>query len=82
MTTVSHRNVVLAAFCHCDKTPNQQLTGRRFIWFANPTYSPTYSTMVLACGKADYHGELQMVHEAAHTVDRKQWERQEVAPGP
>lgn len=38
--------------------------------------------MVLACGKADYHGELQMVHEVAHTVDRKQWERQEVAPGP
>lgn len=74
--------LVLAAFCHCDKTPNQQLIGERFIWLVNPTYRPTYSTVVLACGKAEYHGELQVVHEAAHIVDRKQRERQEVASGP
>ena len=60
----------------------EQLTGGRFIWLVTPTYSPIYSTVVLACGKAEYLGELQMVHEAAHTVDRKQRERQEVAPGP
>ena len=57
------------------RPPNQQLTGGRFIWLVTPTYSPIYSTVVLACGKAEYLGELQMVHEAAHTVDRKQRER-------
>lgn len=37
--------------------------------------------MFLACGKAEHHGELQMVREAAHAGDRKQRERQEVTLG-
>lgn len=74
--------LVLAALHYCDKTPKSATYRRRVYLALNPTYSPIYSAVVLACGKAEYHGELQMVHEAAHTVDRKQRERQEVAPGP